>query len=413
MQKNAKLDGLLLILMLIFFIAVTSELQGQTLPLDERIFVLSKTYESVAIYFAHWEDAAIKPEQLDNVYKDFLKKAITTENRKEFALLMSEFFALLRNSHSWYWDYEVYKGIKHLGFSWIDLDGEWVVIESYIEGLKKGDLIVKVNEKAINEWYKEYSKYINASSERSRRDPIRSPLALFVPDIYFIEFINEKGELEKIQVDRGQLEIKKEELQTEGRWIEENKVGYIKIPSFGKPEFENRAIEFVKEFKNAKALIIDVRGNRGGSTPGKLIDSLMDRPYRWWAESIPISIWNACLLSKPDYIKPKDTLYNGKLIILTDRVTGSAAEDFVVSFKDNKRATIIGEATAGSTGQPYTYNFGKGITIGIGAKRACLPDGSKFEGIGIEPDIEIRLTREDLYKNSDRVLEKAVEFAGE
>ncbi|MCK4385609.1 MAG: peptidase S41, partial [candidate division Zixibacteria bacterium] len=87
------------------------------------------------------------------------------------------------------------------------------------------------------------------------------------------------------------------------------------------------------------------------------------------------------------------------------------AEDFVVPFKDNGRAIIIGEPTGGSTGQPYMYNFGNGIRIGIGTKRAYMPDGSKFEGVGVEPDIEVKLIREDLYKDKDRVLEKAVKEA--
>ncbi|MCK4430123.1 MAG: peptidase S41, partial [Candidatus Aminicenantes bacterium] len=80
-------------------------------------------------------------------------------------------------------------------------------------------------------------------------------------------------------------------------------------------------------------------------------------------------------------------------------------------FKDNGRAIIMGEPTFGSTGQPYIYEFGDGISIGIGTKRVYMPDGSKFEGIGIIPDIEVRLTREDIYESRDRVLEKAVEEA--
>jgi C-terminal processing protease CtpA/Prc len=40
-----------------------------------------------------------------------------------------------------------------------------------------------------------------------------------------------------------------------------------------------------------------------------------------------------------------------------------------------------------------------------------MPDGSRFEGVGIQPDIEVKLTRKDLYKSRDRVLEIAVEEA--
>jgi len=241
--------------------------------------------------------------------------------------------------------------------------------------------------------------------------------------------------------------MKREELRTEGRWIEDNEVGYIKIPSFGEFRFENEAIEFVKKFKDAHSLIFDIRSNSGGSTPGRLIDILMDRPYRFYAESTPLTIgffkfcvelfpqWikeqrekykqepseslkrylifqdyfrNSHFFWKSEYNQPEDTIYRGKIIILIDRWTGSAAEDFVVPFKDNGRALIIGEPSAGSTGQPYIYNFGNGIQIGIGTKRAYLPDGTRFEGVGIQPDIEIKTSRENLYKKTDIALERAV-----
>ena len=47
----------------------------------------------------------------------------------------------------------------------------------------------------------------------------------------------------------------------------------------------------------------------------------------------------------------------------------SASEDFVSPLKFSGRGTIVGEATFGSSGQPYIYDFGNGMTLRIGAKR--------------------------------------------
>lgn len=442
--------GYLILILLLQSIFVYSREDLQTIPLEDRLFILSKTYSSIALYFAHWEDAAIKPEQLDSVYNNFLKRAITTENRKEFALIMQEFMALLNNTHTRYSDNELIKEEKPLGYDWINLDDQWIVTKSSIEELKKGDVIIKIDKKAAGEYYEDFSKYINASSESSRKVMFRYRLSRFIPEKYSLEFMSENGKIKKIQIDRGELNVKKEAWKTEGRWIKDGRIAYIKIPSFGGPKFENDAIEYVKEFKNADVLVIDVRGNGGGTTPTQLIDSLMDRPYRGQAESTPLSLglfkfyieflpkaikqykdtykqeppesWknllvfqdffkNSHLLWKPDYNEAENTIYTNSIIILTDINTASAAEDFVVPFKDNGRAIIMGEPTFGSTGQPYIYEFGDGISIGIGTKRVYMPDGSRFEGVGIQPDIEVKLTRKDLYKNRDGVLEKAVEEA--
>jgi len=105
------------------------------------------------------------------------------------------------------------------------------------------------------------------------------------------------------------------------------------------------------------------------------------------------------------------TIYKGKLIILTDRRCASACEDFVVPFKDNHRAIIIGEETAGSTGQPYIYRFNKDIFIRIGTKRVYMPDGSPFEGKGILPDIKIQPTIKDIKIGRDVILKKAIVVA--
>jgi carboxyl-terminal processing protease len=73
-------------------------------------------------------------------------------------------------------------------------------------------------------------------------------------------------------------------------------------------------------------------------------------------------------------------------------------------FKDNGRATLVGETTAGSSGQPHAVDLGDGFRAWIGAKRESFPDGRTFEGVGIAPDIEIRQTAADLRDGNDRVL---------
>jgi carboxyl-terminal processing protease len=99
------------------------------------------------------------------------------------------------------------------------------------------------------------------------------------------------------------------------------------------------------------------------------------------------------------------------LIILIDGQCRSAGEDFVVPFKDSGRATLVGERTMGTTGQPYFESFESGSTIFVSTKRAYLPDGSGFEGIGILPDIEVAPTLDDMLTGRDPVLERALQLA--
>jgi carboxyl-terminal processing protease len=111
--------------------------------------------------------------------------------------------------------------------------------------------------------------------------------------------------------------------------------------------------------------------------------------------------------------RPTSTAFKGRLIVLIDRHVTSAAEDFCIPFKDNHRATFVGEATQGSTGQPFRFDFGNGMSFRVGARRASFPDGSPFEGVGVAPDVVVPITVASLRAGRDEALERALQLAGE
>ena len=410
------------------FIAGSSN--AQTLPLEKRMYILSKTYASIPIQFAHWRNAAYKPEQLDSVYQVFLRRALLTESRKDFALMMREFIALLNNGHTWYNDNAVFGATLPIGFTWMLLDGQWTITRSVVEGLKPGDIVRNINDKPVDDYFRELSKYIGTSDNRARKGRLLGMLILTFPAEITLEIETRTGATRTVTINRLKIKSASQVTKTESRWLEPGKLAYMKIPSFNSPEFEQNALDQLKEYKNARAIIVDVRSNGGGSTPERLTNALMSKPFRWSTEGTPLTLGlfryyaqarpnielndyfrSAQLVWQSQISQPDSDAYGGALIILGDRNTGSAAEDFLMPFKDNGRALLIGETTNGSTGQPYMFNFGDGISIGIGTKRTFMPNGAEFEGVGIQPDIEMLRQRDDLYSGKDRCLDRAVEEA--
>src|SRR5262245_50941831 len=147
-------------------------------------------------------------------------------------------------------------------------------------------------------------------------------------------------------------------------------LGYIKIRSFLKPEYESQAIQFVKDLCTAKCLIIDVRGNGGGSTPGKLIRSLMTDSYPYWSVGSAMGYLNRAKSAITNAsAKPGTPLLKNPIVILIDGHTGSAAEDFVMPFKVTGRALLIGETTYGSSGQPFFFKTDNGIQLSVSMRR--------------------------------------------
>ena len=117
------------------------------------------------------------------------------------------------------------------------------------------------------------------------------------------------------------------------------------------------------------------------------------------------------------YTFPQEKLYpSGKMfymkpvIVLISARTFSAAEDFVVAYSLMKRGKLVGQTTGGSTGQPLSFDLPGGGMARVCSKDDYFPDGRKFVGIGIAPDIYIGKTINDLYNNTDAALNKALEL---
>lgn len=101
------------------------------------------------------------------------------------------------------------------------------------------------------------------------------------------------------------------------------------------------------------------------------------------------------------------------VVILINEATGSAAEDFTITFDNADRATLVGTATYGSTGQPLFCEL-----PGAGSFRVCTrwskyPDEREFINIGVKPHIEASLSVDDLKNGIDSVFVKGLEVMRE
>jgi carboxyl-terminal processing protease len=389
---------------------------SSTLPIAERAWIASQVYSLVNTYFGHWR--AVPDLDFDRAFRVYLDEVLASADRRAFDLASMALIARLKNGHSGFgdrWLRETYG--QPLGFAARPIGADWVVTHSEVAGLAPGDVILGIDGRPFEDFFQAQRRYIAASDERWARRALCEHPYLF-PGAFTLE------------LDRGrQLRITR---RGEFRWpgqdaapvaaAEDDGVLWIRIESFASPSFEQAAVAAVRAHPGARAIVLDVRGNHGGSTPEKLLGALMNKPYRWWSESTPASIGvfryegsmgaHADLSWFGDVTQPEEGAYGGAVVLLADGGCFSACEDFVVSFKDNHRATIVGEPTAGSSGQPFQKAFGNGMGLGLSTKRESFPDGSVFEGVGIVPDVEVRMTAEDLRAGRDPALAKARELAG-
>lgn len=413
-----------------------SEAAGK-LSLDQRVWIAGKIYSSIQLYFAHWE--AVPDLDLDSSYRSYIAQILGSDDRLSFDLASKEFMARLRNGHTAFYDEWLDRNFgAPLGFRLSRMSGRWVVTQSRRKDLVAGEVVESIGASTVDEYFAEKQKYIGGSSEADKRRRLFNAPWLF-PEAFVLTL--EGGA--KVSVRRGEQVLAPEVPPSfEARTLEPG-IAYLRIPAFDDPQHEKKAVEFLKQNAGARSVIIDVRGNTGGMTPNELIAALMDRPYRNFTSStvMSIALFGAYeqikafvpldqmgdrargyvealagyrrpnLVTAGEVVQPDKPVYTGALFVLTDDRCVSACEDMVMPLKVSGRAHVIGQATAGSTGQPYVYDFGNGMSFRIGATRVLLPDGSEFEGVGLVPEVEVQPTPQELRAGVDPVLNKALALA--
>jgi len=202
----------------------------------------------------------------------------------------------------------------------------------------------------------------------------------------------------------------------------EKGIVYFKLSSFFPEEIVAAFGRELDHFNlnDLKGMILDLRFNMGGNDQNayKILSRLISNRVKksTWKTREYIPFYQAWGRSeewhegKPEEIEPSPMKnYLGPLIVLIGPYTCSAAEDFLVPLVDSKRAILIGENTAGSTGQPLQIKLPGGGLLAVCTVRNSFPDGKEFVGFGIQPDIVVQPKQTDIFRQRDPVLDKAID----
>ena len=217
-------------------------------------------------------------------------------------------------------------------------------------------------------------------------------------------------------------------------WLADN-TAHVSVNRFDPEDEAIRAFDRIApELKTAKAVIIDLRSNGGGSTTvawhlqkyltkGKYFlnyawetrinDGVGKANGNWKDEYKDFFLNKAIRFESPDTVWVSDTLQRitCPVVILIGRYTFSAAEDFLVNlFEVPGRPMLIGEETGGSTGSPLLVpGLPGGGYARICTRRICYPVSMRrFINCGIKPDVIVKPTIDDYLQGKDVVLERAI-----
>ena len=389
----------------------------------EKMAGLARVWSEVRYNFANFD--LIPDVDWDAEYLAAIPRALATKSTFDFYNVVIELVAKLRDGHTnaWYPNQVADQASAIPPMRQQLVDGRIVVILAG-EGapVKAGDEILEVDGQPWREYAaKNVVPFISASTKQDLDYRTGDRLLLgAVGTKVKLKTRDANGKTSNVEVERltrgKRIPIIKELF--EFRMLPGN-IAYVALNDFGSDDVANAYDAHYDEIAKSRALILDVRKNGGGSTGVgyRVLSTLISKPvattkaqtmtYRPTdrARSVAQRVEYQESTLQPD---AKGRLYTKPVAVLIGPATFSAAEDFAVAWKMAKRGLTIGTPSGGSTGQPLQIALPGGGGFRVCTKRDRFANGEEFVGVGIQPDIEVRATIDNVRAGRDPVLERAI-----
>lgn len=191
------------------------------------------------------------------------------------------------------------------------------------------------------------------------------------------------GTVSDVPVTRASIEQASAKTSLEG--AKNEGYGYIDMrQSFG-TQTANEFAQVLKELGGVETLVIDLRDNPGGylQAVSEILDTLVNRekPY--------VIVESKDGTQTPFTSKlPVNAAY--QYVILVNENTASAAEIMAAALQQLAGAQIVGVTTYGKGTVQQQFDLVNGGVLKLTVERWLTPDGSSIDGVGVQPDIEVR-----------------------
>ncbi len=185
-----------------------------------------------------------------------------------------------------------------------------------------------------------------------------------------------------------------------------NNIGYLKFDGF-RNDTDKLMEEAVTRFSATKAIIVDLRGNSGGYEyqVRNCLNMFLSSPTEYG------TFIQRSGKTKETNLKGRGAkAYPGKLIVLTDGRSGSGAEIFAALVQESKRGRIVGRTTAGAVLLSYELKLPEDFRLRLAFRDYLTPNGGRLEGKGVEPDVSVPFTIDDVRRQRDPDLARALEL---
>ena len=248
-------------------------------------------------------------------------------------------------------------------------------------GIKAGEAIVKVNDEASSDWSVE--KVVSK---------IRGEVGTSVK----LTLLSD-GQTREVSVVRQNIVSPAVESEIDGE------IGILKVNRFGDDTVSlsrKYASEFVE--KGVKKVILDLRNNPGGT-----VGAAQGLLGIWLDNQIAMTERRGSEIVKTLRTTGTPILGNMKTVVLINGNSASASEITAGALREYGKSTLVGQKSYGKGSVQIVLGLPGGSQMKVTEARWYTPKGKNIDKTGIEPDVKVDLSAEDINNNLDPQMDKA------
>lgn len=248
-------------------------------------------------------------------------------------------------------------------------------------GIKAGEVIVKVNDEASSDWSVE--KVVSK---------IRGEVGTSVK----LTLLS-GSQTREVSVVRQNIVSPAVESEIDGE------IGILKVNRFGDDTVSlsrKYASEFVE--KGVKKVILDLRNNPGGT-----VGAAQGLLGIWLDNQIAMTERRGSEIVKTLRTTGTPILGNMKTVVLINGNSASASEITAGALREYGKATLVGQKSYGKGSVQIVLGLPGGSQMKVTEARWYTPKGKNIDKTGIEPDVKVDLSSDDVNNNVDPQMDKA------
>ena len=248
-------------------------------------------------------------------------------------------------------------------------------------GIKAGEVIVKVNDEASSDWSVE--KVVSK---------IRGEVGTSVK----LTLLSD-GKTREVSVVRQNIVSPAVESEIDGE------IGILKVNRFGDDTVSlsrKYASEFVE--KGVKKVVLDLRNNPGGT-----VGAAQGLLGIWLDNQIAMTERRGSEIVKTLHTTGTPILGNTKTVVLINGNSASASEITAGALREYGEATLVGQKSYGKGSVQIVLGLPGGSQMKVTEARWYTPKGKNIDKTGIEPDVKVDLSSDDVNNNVDPQMDKA------